>query len=79
MRAADFMEVNPGCSLRELAAGADLGSASKVVSEMTRTYGYRLRRELVTVPCANGERSRREMRYWLLARPSVTQFDLFPT
>ena len=78
-RAADYMEAHPGCALRDLAAGADLGSASKVVSEMVRTYGYRVRRVRVRVRCRDGVHSRCVMRYWLDARPSHSQPDLFST
>lgn len=76
-RAADYMAAHPGCTLRELADGADLGSASKVVSEMIRTYGYAVRRERKRRICRDGEHSRREARYWLEGRPVRPQLDLF--
>lgn len=76
-RAADYMEAHPGCTLRNLAIGADLGSASKVVSEMCRTFGYQVRRESVRIPCEDGEHSRYHKRYWLKSRPQMAQFDLF--
>ena len=72
------METKPGCDLRELGAGADLGSPSKVVSEMVRTYGYQVLRKRDRVPCVDGTRSRTVTRYWLLAWPVETQPDLFP-
>ena len=78
VRAADYMQAHPGCTLRELAAGADLGSASKVVSEMWRTFGYAVRRDRVRKPCRDGEHSRHEVRYWLEGRPVRPQLDLFP-
>jgi hypothetical protein len=77
-RAADYMAAHPGCTLRDLAAGADLGSASKVVSEMVRTFGYAVRRERVRMPCRDGEHSRCEKRYFLEGRPVRPQLDLFP-
>jgi hypothetical protein len=76
-RAADFMEAHPGCTLRDLTAGADLGSASKVISEMPR-FGYTVRKQRARVPCADGEHSRPVKRYYLEARPQASQFDLFP-
>jgi hypothetical protein len=77
-RAADYMEANPGCTLVELSIGADLGSASKVVSEMVRTFGYQVRRLFDREQCANGQHSRRRSHYWLEGRPvAAAQFDLF--
>lgn len=75
-RAADYMEAHPGCTLRELGAGADLGSASKVVSEMQRN-GYSVRRRRDRVRCADGTHSRSVARYWLEGRPVIAQPDLF--
>ena len=77
-RAAHYMEAHPGCDLRELGAGADLGSPSKVVSEMEHTFGYQVRRKRVRVPCVDGTRSRPVTRYWLIAWPVESQPDLFP-
>lgn len=77
-RAAKFMEAMPGCTLPELAQGADLGSASKVVSEMRRRFGYQLRIVRDLVATRDGRHSRRVARYWLIARPVVSQIDLFP-
>ena len=77
-RAARFMEAKPGCNLRELGAGADLGSPSKVVSEMVRTYGYQVLRKREQVLCVDGTRSRSVTRYWLLAWPVESQLALFP-
>ncbi len=75
-RAADYMEAHPGCTLRELDRAADLGSASKVVSEMEKR-GYRLHKERGRVPTRDGAHSRRITRYWLIARPSKSQQELF--
>ena len=79
IRAADYMAAHPACTLRELATGADLGSASKVISEMERTFGYRLRRLRDRVPTRDGTHSRGVLRYTLEARPSHSQQNLFPT
>ena len=75
-RAADFMEAHPGCTLRELGAGADLGSASKVVSEMLRN-GYSVRTRRDRVRYADLTHSRSVARYWLEGRPVIVQSDLF--
>jgi hypothetical protein len=76
-RAANYIETHPGCSLVELAIGADLGSATKVVSEMPR-FGYRLRKVRDSIPCVDGTRTRRgAVRYFLEARPKSPQRDLF--
>lgn len=77
-RAAHYMETHPGCDLREIGAGADLGSPSKVISEMVRTFGYQVRRKRERVPCVDSTRSRTVTRYWLLAWPVESQPDLFP-
>jgi hypothetical protein len=76
-RAADYMEEHPGCTLRELLTGADLGSASKVVSEMERTFGYRLRRQRDRAPTRDGTHCRRVLRYSLEARPTTAQGELY--
>ena len=76
-RAADYMEVHPGCSLVDLASGADLGSASKVVSEMRHAFGYGVRRVRVRVPCRDGQHARTVTLYWLESRPSSLQCELF--
>lgn len=76
-RAADWLQAHPGSTSRELAQGADLGSATKVISEMERRFGYRLRRLRVRVPTRDGKHSRALVRYWLESRPAVSQFDLF--
>lgn len=75
-RAADYMEAHPGCTLRELLTGADLGSASKVISEMERTFHYRLRRQPDRTPTRDGAHCRRVLRYTLEARPTVAQGEL---
>jgi hypothetical protein len=76
-RAADFMEAKPGCTIRELETGADLGSPTKVISEMVRKFGYGVRRERRAASCLDGTRYRRVTRYWLESRPNFSQGDLF--
>ncbi len=71
------MEARPGCTLRELGDGADLGSATKVVSEMLRS-GYGVRKVRESLPCVEGTRRRRgTLRLFLEARPANVQPDLF--
>jgi hypothetical protein len=77
-RAARYMQGHPGCTLRELGEGADLGSPSKVVSEMGRAFGYQVRRQRVRVPCRDNAHSRSVTRYWLEAWPALSQIELFP-
>lgn len=77
-RAAQYMQAHPGCTLRDLGEGADLGNHSKVVSEMVRTFGYQVHRQRDRVPCRDGKHSRNVMRYWLEAWPALSQTELFP-
>lgn len=77
-RAARYMHAHPGCTLRELFESADLGSPSKVVSEMVRSFGYQVRRRRERVPCVGNTRSRSVTRYWLEAWPDDSQLELFP-
>jgi Helix-turn-helix domain len=77
-RAADYMEAHPGCTLRELDRAADLGSASKVISEMKKR-GYQIRTKRGQVAIRDGSHSRRIKHYWLISRPKQPQQELFPT
>lgn len=77
VRAGHYMEAHPGCTSPELHAGADLGSATKVISEMRR-HGFQVRRERVRVLCRDGKHSRSVIRYYLDAWPAESQLDLFP-
>jgi hypothetical protein len=72
------MQDHPGCTLRELEQGADLGSATKVISEMKGRFGYRVHSQPDRVPCRDGKHSRKVMRYWLEAWPALSQIELFP-
>lgn len=78
VRVADFLEAYPGSSTREIDAACDLGSATKVLSEMP-AMGYRLRKSWERVPCADGIHTRRVRCWWLLYRPESinNQRDLF--
>lgn len=70
-RAADYMERHPeGCTLAELDAACDLGSPSKVLSDMAGRLGYGTRRGWRLVPCLFGKAPRRRRIYFLTHRPS---------
>lgn len=80
-RAADYMERHPdGSTIPEIAAAADLGSGTKVLSDMRRTLGYGVVRGPDRwVSCAFGGRRRHLRTYVLTHRPAPeSQLDLFP-
>lgn len=69
-RSADFMERQPeGVTAPELDAACDLGSATKVLSDM-RKLGYGIRRGWRLVPCAFGHAPGRRRVYFLIHRPA---------
>jgi len=74
-RVADYLELHPDRTGREIDQACDLGSPTKVLSEM-RSLGYGLGKAWRTVPCAGGKRSRIVRTYRLLYRPAA-QPDLF--
>lgn len=77
-RVATYLERHPsGCTLAELATACDLGCASKVLSAMTLTLGYGLRKAWRTVRCASGAHTRDVRLYALVHRPRQLQRDLF--
>jgi hypothetical protein len=70
-RAADFMEAHPeGVTAAELEAACDLGSVTKVLSEMVRRLGYRIARTWRRVPCRYSRATRRRRVYLLVSRPT---------
>lgn len=77
-RVADYLEACPGSTTRAIDAACDLGSVTKVLSDMP-AMGYRLRKSWKRVPCEDGVHTRRVRCWWLLYRPSVhaDQLDLF--
>ncbi len=75
LRAADFMEAHPGSTLKEINDACDVGSVTKLLSEMT-AMGYGIERGWREVSCAGGTHSRRVRTYTLLHRPSPVR-DLF--
>ena len=77
-RVADYLELHPGSTTREIDAACDLGSVTKVISEMPG-MGYRLRKSWQRITCADAVTGRRVRCWWLLYRPDVktNQRDLF--
>jgi hypothetical protein len=70
-RAADFMEAHPeGVTPTELETACDLGSVTKVISEMVHRLGYRIARTWRRVPCRFGGATRRRRVYLLVSRPT---------
>ncbi|MDD2948047.1 MAG: hypothetical protein PHV80_04300 [Rugosibacter sp.] len=74
-RVADFLELHPYATLKEIDAACDTGCASKVLSDM-RPLGYGIARQRRDVLCVGGLRSRKVQTYALTYRPD-TQPDLF--
>lgn len=73
-RAADYMERHPaGVTLAELGAACDLGSSSKVVSDMAGPLGYGIRRAWRHEPCRFGKGARRRRVYILTGRPTTAR------
>jgi hypothetical protein len=75
-RVADYLELHPASTQKEIDAVADTGCVSKVLSEMPRLY-YRITKAWREVPCTTGNR-RRVRTYTLTQRPGA-QPDLFTT
>ncbi len=79
-RVAAFLERNPGATLRQIEAACDTGSVTKVLSVMRHpSTGYVIKRERRLMPCNNWRNGRRLACYWLIARPSTAQGELFIT
>lgn len=75
-RVAAYLELFPGATAKEIDAFCDVGSVTKVLSEM-QFMGYGLGKAWRNV-CANGKHPRRVRTYVLLYRPT-RQPDLFRT
>ncbi len=71
-RVANYLELHPGASLREIDAACDLGSPSKVLSDMPG-LGYCIRRAWRLVPCAFGDAQRQRRTYYLTHRPTLAR------
>lgn len=74
-RVADFLELHPDSTAKEIDAACDAGCMSKVLSDMPR-MGYGVRKGWRSVTCASGNRTRSVRTYALMHRPT-TQPDLF--
>ncbi|MDO9145117.1 helix-turn-helix domain-containing protein [Rhodoferax sp.] len=76
-RVADFLEQHPHSTAKEIDAACDVGSVTKVISDM-RGLGYDIGRawRWRDVSCAGDGRSRMVRTYALIYRPN-TQPDLF--
>ena len=75
-RVADYLELHPASTGREIDAACDTGSVTKVISVMQKQLGYGIKKGYRYVPCVGGLRTRKERTYSLLYRPQVEP-DLF--
>lgn len=76
-RVANFLELHPESTSKEIDAACDVGCMSKVLSDMPR-MGYGVCKAWRLVSCASGNRTRRVRTYALTHRPTI-QSDLFHT
>ena len=74
-RVADFLELHPDSTAKQIDAACDTGSITKVLSDMP-LMGYGVRKGGRSVPCDSGNHIRRVRTYALTHRPT-TQPDLF--
>jgi hypothetical protein len=74
-RVADYLELHPNSTAKEIDAACDVGCITKVLSDMPR-MGYGLRKGWNCVTCASGCSTRDVRIYALTYRPTV-QPDLF--
>jgi hypothetical protein len=74
-RVADYLELNPASTAKEIDAACDVGSVTKVISEMPH-LNYGLRKGWRYVTCASEKRTRQVRTYALTHRPNA-QPDLF--
>lgn len=75
-RVADYLELHPDSTAKQIDAACDTGCITKVLSDMPR-MGYGLGKDWRRVSCASGQRTREVRIYALLYRPTA-QPDLFP-
>ena len=76
-RVADYLERHPGATAKQIDAACDVGSVTKVLSDMPR-LGYGLAKDRRSVPCLDGALMRYVRTYRLTHRPEA-QPDLFNT
>ncbi len=76
-RVADYLELHPDSTAKEIDAACDVGSVTKILSDMPRLgYGINRGRCWRDVMCGGVQRLRRVRTYSLTYRPS-THPDLF--
>ena len=77
-RIADYCELHPGefFSVEELRVACDLGSATKVLSAMSRELGYALEKSLRRCVVLSGTRRRNVCVYRVVRRPASKQLSL---
>jgi hypothetical protein len=75
VRVADYLEQHPQSTAKEIDAACDIGSITKVLSDMPR-MGYGIQKDRRIVGCAGGHGTRQVRTYALTHRPE-TQPDLF--
>jgi hypothetical protein len=76
VRVADYLEQHPKSTAKEIDAACDIGSITKVLSDMER-MGYGIQKARRFVGCVGGHATRQVRTYALTHRPE-TQPDLFP-
>ena len=76
-RVANYLELHPKSTAKEIDRACDVGCISKVLSDMPR-MGYGLAKDWRNVSCAGGKRTR-DVRIYSLAYRPTTQPDLFNT
>jgi len=76
-RLADFLELHPDSTAKEIDAACDLGSPTKVISDMPGLgYGIARAWRWRDVACPDGDHARRVRIYTLTSRPGTAP-DLF--
>jgi hypothetical protein len=75
-RVADYLELHPDTTAKEIDSTCDVGCISKVLSDMP-SMGYGLRKGWRCVNCANGN-STREVRTYALTHRPTAQPGLYP-
>ncbi len=80
VRVANFLDLHPGATAKEIDTACDVGCITKVLSDMPRLdlpgMGYGLFKGWRKEPCAGGSRTRDVRTHALLFRPKA-QPDLF--
>lgn len=75
-RVADYLELHPDSTAKQIDAACDTGCITKVLSDMPR-MGYGLTKDKRRISCVGGQHTREVRTYALTHRPTA-QPDLFP-